>query len=262
MLPGVFTIKKTDGSTAYRASITYKHKHISLGTFHSEEAANLAYERAKYILESDTPFEESVSYSSVDDALPFEKVIILLNFRDNGLYSKSPIYLRTGFFNYYFSPTDYYTFSAEDLFYYSTHKINRRGGHLYVNDYGSQIGIYERYGIKPYAVKGRDYEFANADDHDLRYENIIIKSKYHGVRPEFVGDKLKYRAVLHINGNNKIGIYSTEIKAAIAYNKAVDSAKSNGFNKNFPVNYISEVSPREYAEIYSSVKISDKFTAR
>ena len=77
MLPGVFTIKKTDGSTAYRASITYKQKHISLGTFHSEEAANLAYTRAKNLLESDTPFEESVSYSSIDDALPFEKVIIL-----------------------------------------------------------------------------------------------------------------------------------------------------------------------------------------
>jgi len=259
MLPGVFKIKKSDKSTAYRASITHKQKHISLGTFHSEEAANLAYERAKSILESDTPFEEAVSYAMIDDALPFEKVIILLNFRDNDLYSKSPIYLRTGFFNYYFSPTDYYIFSAEDLFYFSTHKINRRGGHLYVNDYGSQIGIYERFGIKPYAVKGRDYEFANDDDHDLRYENIIIKSKYHGVRPEFVGGKIKYRTVLHINGNNKIGVYSSEIKAAIAYNKAVDLAKDHGIDKKFITNYITEITAKEYANIYSELKISSKF---
>lgn len=35
----------------------------------------------------------------------------------------------------------------------------RRGGHLFVADYGMQVNILNRYGIKNYAVKDKDYIF-------------------------------------------------------------------------------------------------------
>jgi len=57
----------------------------------------------------------------------------------------------------------------------------------------------------------------------------------------------------------RIGTYRSEEKAAIAYNKAVDLAKSHGINKNFPTNYIEHFSPKEYAEVYSKIKISAKY---
>ncbi len=51
------------------------------------------------------------------------------------------------------------------------------------------------------------------------------------------------------------------VTAAIAYNKAVDVLHQNGLNKNYNMNYIDSVSPREYAEIYSNLKISPKLLA-
>ena len=49
----------------------------------------------------------------------------------------------------------------------------------------------------------------------------------------------------------------TEKEAAIAYNKAADILIKNGFKKAFMQNYIDDCSNKEYAEIYSRVKISD-----
>ena len=43
MLPGVFSATKKDGTIYYRASLTYKTKHISLGSFPTEELAADAY---------------------------------------------------------------------------------------------------------------------------------------------------------------------------------------------------------------------------
>jgi len=48
------------------------------------------------------------------------------------------------------------------------------------------------------------------------------------------------------------------IYAAIAYNKAVDTLRKNGLRKNYSINYVDTISPREYADIYSRIKISDK----
>jgi len=42
-------------------------------------------------------------------------------------------------------------------------------------------------------------------------------------------------------GNYTVGTYRSEEKAAIAYNKAVDLAKSHGIDKNFPTNYIDQI---------------------
>ena len=61
-----------------------------------------------------------------------------------------------------------------------------------------------------------------------------------------------------MNGNFLVGVYPTEVEAAIAYNKAVDVVKSQSIDKNYAVNYIEEISNSEYADIYSRIKISKK----
>ena len=50
-LPGIYTANKKDGSTYYRASITYLKKHISLGSFATEELASRTYREARLILD-------------------------------------------------------------------------------------------------------------------------------------------------------------------------------------------------------------------
>ena len=44
-----------------------------------------------------------------------------------------------------------------------------------------------------------------------------------------------------------------------AYNKAADLAKTFGVTKQFPENYVDTLNPREYAELYTHVKISKKY---
>ena len=52
MLKGVYSAVKKDNTTYYRASITYRRKHISLGSFDTMEQANEAYLEADHILNS------------------------------------------------------------------------------------------------------------------------------------------------------------------------------------------------------------------
>lgn len=257
MLQGVYTAKQKNGTTYYRSSINYRNKHISLGSFSTEEDAGSAYLNALALLNDVSLTLSAVQYASL--ALPFEKAVVLLNFRDNQLYFKNPIYLRKGYFSYFLSRSEELKFDVDDLFYYSSHKIQKRQGHLFVSDYGMQYSILARYGIRPYAVAGRDYLFANNDPLDFRYSNIIVRNHFHGVRQLEQNGIRKYEAVIHINGNYIIGTYASEEKAAIAYNKAADLAKAAGIGKNFPENYIDSYSPKEYAEIYTRLKISRRY---
>ena len=50
----------------------------------------------------------------------------------------------------------------------------------------------------------------------------------------------------------------TAEEAAIAYNKAADLLKKNGCTKEFRVNYIDSIKPKDYAEKYAMLPISDK----
>lgn len=259
MLPGVYIAYKKNKTIYYRSNITYQNKHISLGSFDTEKKANLAYQEACLLLQDvSITLENAFSLSTI---LSFDKVISLLNFRDNHIYFKNPIYLRNNYFIYYISKSDELKFDIDDLFYYSSHKIMRRRGHLFVSDYGMQINILSRYGIKNYAVVGRDYYFANEDSTDYRYSNIIVVNKYYGVTKIGTSNEEIYKVKIHINGNYLIGTYQDENKAAIAYNKAVDLAKKHGISKNFQTNYLECYSPREYAEIYSQIKISEKYVS-
>lgn len=257
MLPGVYLAYKKDKTSYYRSSITFRNKHISLGSFATEQEAHQAYlEAGSLLTNSSTAFDDVFSLSTI---LSFDKVISLLNFRDNHIYFNNPIYLRNNYFVYYLSPSEELKFDIDDLFYYSSHKIMRRQGHLFVSDYGMQLNILSRYGIKNYAVAGRDYYFANEDATDFRYSNIIIVNRYYGVTKMLLPNACSYKVKIHINGNYTVGTYREEEEAAIAYNKAVDLAKKSGIDKNFQTNYIDGYSPRQYADIYSQIKISKKY---
>lgn len=252
-LPGVYTARHKDGSIYYRASITYRNKHISLGSFASADTAHEAYMTAGHILSEPSCTLMQYDASSV---LLFDKWVSLLNFRDNGIYFPTPIYIRPKFFYYYFSPVNFFIFDTEDLFYYASRKISYRGGHYFVADYGMQINIMSRYGIKNYAVEGRDYRFINGNNKDFRYENIEIINRYHGVRQMKENGMIRYQVKIHVKGNCTVGTYDTETEAAIAYNKAIDILQKAGVNKAYTPNYMEGISSADYADLYNSIKVS------
>lgn len=254
-MKGIFAAKTKDGTMYYRASITYKRKHISLGGFSTMTDANAAYLEADRLLNRD---KLNINQYNDNSPLPFEKWVILINFRDNGIYFGTPIYARSKFFYYYLSPVDVLKFDIDDLFYYSSHKIMKRNGHLFVADYGMQVNILNRYGIRSFAVAGKDYLFLNDDDTDFRHENLQIINRYQGVAKVTFKGKLRYRARINVPGYYIIGHYHSEIDAAIAYNKAIDILRKNGVKKSYTPNYIEGLSPSAYADIYSRLKISDK----
>lgn len=252
---GVFPSVKKNGETYFRASLTYRRKHISLGSFSDAETAHEAYKTGCAILSDKTLTLQSYSGAS---PLSFDKWVSLVNFRDNGLYFATPIYMGIRMFYYYLTPSLTLKFDLDDLFYYSSHKIMRRGRHYFVADYGMQVSIITRHGIKPYAKEGRDYRFINGDSTDFRRENLEILNIYHGVAREQKKGQYLYTVRIHVKGNYLVGRYPTELEAAIAYNKAIDVLKMNGIQKNYLPNYIDGISPSRYAEIYTSVQISPR----
>ncbi len=88
-LKGVYQATKKNGTIYYRASITHKSKHISLGSYDTESLAHAAYLEAYELLNADATIR---SYNA-QHILSFEKKwVILINYRDNGHYiKKSPL---------------------------------------------------------------------------------------------------------------------------------------------------------------------------
>lgn len=252
---GVYEATKKDGSLYYRASLTYKSKHISLGSYSTPADAHNAYMEGLQLLND--PSLSLIDFRE-DCLLMFEKWVILLNFRNNGIYFGTPIYVGQKMFYYYLSPTHVLKFDLDDLFYFASHKIMCRGNHYFVADYGMQVNIASRFGIKNYAVPGRDFRFLNQDPTDFRRENLEILNTYQGVTLEQKKGRYIYTVRIHLKGNYLVGRYEQEWHAAIAYNKAIDILKRKGVTKAFTPNYIEGISPREYAEIYTQVKISPK----
>lgn len=257
MAKGIFQAKKNDGSIYYRSSIHRKGKKISLGSFDDEESAKAAYKEAVALFKDKSI--TLINYKEHVFNLSDDKTVSVLNFRDNGLYFKTPIYLRPGFFSYFLKDVGELKFDNEDLFYYGSHTIMKRGGHLFVNDYGSQYSLISRYGIKPYAVSGRDYKFVNEDPLDFRYENLLIINKYQGVRKRSLIKRDVYSVRIHINGEYNLGRFPDEHRAAICYNKAADLALEAGIKKDFMKNYIEELSPADYKAIYEEINLPEKY---
>ena len=258
MKKGVFAAVKKDGSVYYRASITFRCKHISLGSFTSESEAHGAYQSADKLLSATVPITPEDYQETQFPLLPFSKWISLLNFKNNGIYIKTPIYLRKKYFQYYLSSEETLLFDVDDLFFYSNHAIMKRGGHLFVAEYGMQTNIRSRYGIRAYASKDIDFTFVNGNENDYRYSNLNVLNPYHGVT--IVHDKghTEYIAKLHLNGNYLIGRFPSLIEAAIAYNKAVDLACMHGCTKQFPQNYIDSLSSKEYLAYYKKITLPDR----
>lgn len=254
-LTGITKAYRKDGSLYYRASITYGGKHISLGSYASPEEGTRAYTEASGLLMHSRP---SIQDYKDTLTLSFSKYVILVNLRNNGIYIKTPIYLYKDYFLYYLNPDFVLKFDKDDLFFYSSHTIQQKGGYLFICHYGSQYGILSRYGIHPFSVAGKDYIFVNGDNRDYRYENIKVLNHYMGVTEEYRQGKVIYTASIHIRGNYIIGRYSTEEDAAIAYNKAADILIKNGHQKQYIQNYISHLSADEYANRYRSIQISDR----
>ena len=257
LLKGVYKRVDSKGRDRFVASFTYRSKHISLGSFEKMETANSAYSEALDLV-SDKSQKSLDDYEAAMN-LNFEKWVTIINFRDNGLYIKNPIYLRRKFFEYYLSPTEVMKFSAEDLFYYSNHKIIRRGRHFFVADYGMQANILHRYGIRSFAVAGKDYIFLNGDNLDFRYENLKIINRYTGVRLEKQFPKPSYVVKIHIKGSVIVGRYTDEVTAAIAYNKAVRLLMDGGFKRKYELNYIDILNKTEYENRLKEVKLSKRF---
>jgi hypothetical protein len=251
---GVYKTTKKNGDIYYRVSITYKMKHISLGSYDDADTASAVYEQARDLLDGADCHPDSYSHNL---KLPYQKFITLLNFRDNGIYFQTPIYLRKQYFEYHLDEDSVLKFDRDDLFFFAVHTICQRSGYLYYSNYGSQYKLLSRYGVKPFAVYGRDYIMINGDRHDYRYSNIQILNFYTGVQSSETKKGTVYTAAIHINGNFVIGKYDNEIDAAIAYNKAADTLQKNGFKKKYIRNYIYDLKKEEYQKRYSSVKISD-----
>ncbi len=256
---GVFLAKKQNGEIYYRASLTFRRKHISLGSYSSEDEAHQAYLYGTLLLNNS---DMTILRYKKNAPLSFEKWVSLINFRDNNIYFSNPIYMGQKLFYYYLTPHHILKFDLDDLFYYSSHKIMQRGGHYFVSDYGMQVNIANRYGIKNYAVINQDYRFINGDNTDFRRENIVILNTYHGVKKsrQKNGQQI-YTVRIHIVGNYIVGHYATEIEAAIAYNKAIDFLKKAGVTKNYTPNYIEGLSPKSYVEIYSQLALSPRLLA-
>ncbi|MDE6318962.1 MAG: hypothetical protein K2M22_04520, partial [Lachnospiraceae bacterium] len=66
---------------------------------------------------------------------------------------------------------------------------------------------------------------------------------------------------IHVKGNVKVGVYRSEVEAAVAYNKAIDLLKKAGIDKAYTPNYMENMSPDAYASLYSSIRVSPRLTS-
>ena len=257
MTNGVYPAKKKDGTKYYRAAVTYKQKHISLGSFRTEKAAGAAYALAgkilrgneeylpedyeRVVLGSDSRGRKVLGKAGAGQTgegqtgaeqkrtvqtgytLGFDKWIMLINLKKTGIYSNNPIYLYGKYFIYFLDRNTELKFDADEMFFYGKHRIQKRGGHLFYSDYGMQCSLLARYGVKSFSVKNRDYYFKNGDETDFRYGNLVVVNRFRGVYAKEAGGRKIYEVKIHFVGTLKVGTYDNETEAAIAYNKAADS---------------------------------------
>ncbi|MBR4541050.1 MAG: hypothetical protein IKO54_02640, partial [Lachnospiraceae bacterium] len=259
MTNGVYPAKKKDGTKYYRAAVTYKQKHISLGSFRTEKAAGAAYALAGKILRGNeeylpedyervvqgsdsrgrkAPGKTGAGQNRVKQTgytLGFDKWIMLINLKKTGIYSNNPIYLYGKYFIYFLDRNTELKFDADEMFFYGKHRIQKRGGHLFYSDYGMQCSLLARYGVKSFSVKNRDYYFKNGDETDFRYGNLVVVNRFRGVYTKEAGGRKIYEVKIHFIGSLKVGTYTNETEAAIAYNKAADSLEEAVRRRQNPI---------------------------
>lgn len=237
----------------YKIYFLYEKQKIYLGTYPSMESAEKVVAEAEHIVSLPPGIPDLNEYH-----LNYKKIISLCNLRDHHHYIKNPIYLYPTYFTYYLSKDCILTFDLKELFYFSTYKIYKRGNYLYTQDSVSQQSILSRYGIPNYSVLGKDYRFKNGDPYDFRLENIEIINTYKGVSKKKKGDTTVYVAYIFFNSNLIIGHYTSELEAAIAYNKAVDVLIEANPSKTYVHNVIPFLTKTEYQAIYDRLEISPR----
>ncbi len=239
--------------TKYRVYFLYKNQKINLGTYFSLATAKSALNEAKCITKAaaGVPVFDNTT-------LDFKKVVCLCNLRDHHTYIKNPIYLFPTYFSYYLSKDIILLFDSKDLFYFSTYKIYRRNNYLYTQDSISQQNLLSRFGIQNHSVLGKDYYFKNQNPYDFRRENLVIINSYKGVSAKKQGDDTFYVTSIYTTNNIVVGHYKTEIEAAIAYNKAIDLLKKQGYDKQYISNDLAYLTRAEYQQIYDQLTISSR----
>lgn len=262
-IKNVYKIVDSKNKVYYKALISLKGKRINLGRYKTENMGALACKEA-YRLYSAYDITLYNILSMYEDnkgvIIPFYTMISIINYRDNKIFLRNPIYIRYNYISYFIDPIRELKFDIDELFFYSSHRILSRGNLFYVNNFGSQERLLNRYGIHSFSVRDRDYFFINGDYYDYRSTNIEVVNRYFGVfKKNYTDNRYYYEVRIHINGDFIIGRFKDEIMAAISYNKACDYANQMGLLKDFNQNYIDELSITSYKKIYDNIKLPKNY---
>lgn len=237
----------------YKLYFVYEKQKIYLGTYPSMEDAQKILCEAENIMHLASGIPDFALYR-----MNYKKIVSLCNLRDNKRYIKNPIYLYPNYFDYYLSKDCKLTFDHKELFFFSTYKIHKRGNYLYTQDTISQQNLLSRYGIPNHSVINKDYRFKNGNPFDFRRDNLEIINLYKGVRKRCTKNTTFYVAYIYSNTTLIIGHYTTELEAAIAYNKAVDYLERINSTKDYTRNVIPYLTQSEYEAIYNRLTISPR----
>lgn len=237
--------------TRYKVYFLYQSKKVYLGVYDSQEAAENTLSEATEIMEKSIPMSHYTCHY-----INFKKFISLCNLRDHNVYIKNPIDLHDTYFNYYLSKDIVFTFDIKDLLFFSAYKISKRGNYIYTQDSITQQSILSRFGIHPHSVYGVDYKLKNGNMYDFRRENLEIINPYKGVFHKSINNQSVYIAKIFINHDIIIGHYTSQLEAAIAYNKAIDVLFENGSQRDYIQNDIPYLTLTEYNQIYNQLTLS------
>lgn len=237
----------------YKVYFVYKCQKIYLATSTSYKEADALLKEAEMIMTLPPGIPHFAPFK-----LNVQKIVCLCNLRDHQHYIKNPIYLYPTYFHYYLSATCVLTFDLKDLFYFSTYKIHQRGHYLYTQDSISQKSILSRFGIMNYSVIGKDYRFKNGNPYDFRQQNLEIINPYKGVTKKEKGGCIFYTASICLPKKLIIGHYTSEVEAAIAYNKALDLLARYEHPLTSSRNSIPFLTRTEYEAIYHRLSLSPR----
>lgn len=249
-MPYIYPAKKDH----YRVYYLYKSRKIYIGLYNNYDQATLAYDFTHHLFNSSFSIEDFTE----DCLIPFEKFITCINYRDTGIYIKTPIYIHKDHFKYYFAYNFYLLFDLKDLLYFSTNKIHKRGEYLYTYIGDHQESILKRFGFSKKMTYLTDYCFVNDNRYDFRRHNIKVINHYTGVFSEVKFNKPTFVTRIFTDKYIVVGHYETEVQAAIAYNRAVDLLKDSPFASKYQKNTFPFLTRHEYEQIYTNLLISKR----
>lgn len=251
----IYPVQKKD-KTDYRVYYLFHSKKVYIGLYPSLTLAKQAYAFAEELLQSCWGIEDLK-----EAKISFLKCVSLINLRDHNMYLTSPIYVHDNYFDYYLSTELKLIFDLQDLFFFSTNKIHKRGNYIYIENSVSQTSILNRFHIPPNSVYNVDYYLINGNRYDFRRKNICVINHYIGVSREIKYKEEVYVARIIQKVPLVIGHYNSELKAAIAYNKAAELIMSKDSSKYYKLNQIDYLTSTEYNAIYEALPISPRLTS-